>query len=106
MKIITARIQPHRLEPMHEALVEMGIDSLTATEVRGFTGETGHMQIARSSKYQVNFMPMTKIEAVVEDGQIDEVIRIIRQTGTEGRVMRSRIWITDVQVSAAEEAAS
>jgi nitrogen regulatory protein PII len=106
MKIITARIQPHRLEPMHEALVEMGIDSLTATEVRGFTGETGHMEIARSSKYQVNFMPMTKIEAVVEDGQIDEVIRIIRQTGTEGRVMRSRIWITDVQVSAAEEAAS
>jgi nitrogen regulatory protein PII len=106
MKMITARIQSHRLEPVHEALVEIGIINLTATEIRAYAGETGHMEIYRGSKFQVDFMPMTKIETVVEDDQVKKVIGTIRQAGTEGRVMRFRIWITEVQVSEVEETAS
>ena len=79
MKLVVARIQPHRLDPLHDALVDLGVTNLTAIEVKGFGEAVGHAEIHRGAAYNVAFMPMVKIEVVVEDSLVEQVVSTIRQ---------------------------
>ena len=72
MKLVVARIQPHRLDPLHDALVDLGVTNLTAIEVKGFGEAVGHAEIHRGAAYNVAFMPMVKIEVVVEDSLVSK----------------------------------
>ncbi|MCY3887295.1 MAG: P-II family nitrogen regulator [Chloroflexi bacterium] len=96
MKLVTARIRPDRLEPVHAALMEIGISNLTATEVKGFGPEVDHAEIHRGAQYQVAFMPMVKIESVVTDDLVAQVVATIREASTTGQADRSHIWVSGV----------
>ncbi len=102
MKHITARIQPHRLDPVREAMVELEVVTLTATEVRVFGQEMGHSEIHRGTAYKVGFMPMVKLEVTVADDKVDSVVEAIRRTGAAGALL-FRIWIADVTVAEVSE---
>ena len=96
MKLITARIQPHRLDPLHEALMGIGVTNLTATEVKGFREGVGHAEIYRGAAYKVAFMPMVKIETVVEDGMVEQIVSAIREASDSRPERRSRVWVYEV----------
>jgi nitrogen regulatory protein PII len=96
MKLIIARIQPHRLDWIHESLMDIGVTNLTAIEVKGFREGVGHAEIYRGAEYSVAFMPMVKIEAVVEDELVDQVVTAIREASASRPERRSRVWIYEV----------
>ena len=96
MKLVTARIRPDRLEPVHAALVEIGITNLTATEVKGFGRDVGHAEIHRGAQYQVDFMPMVKIESIVADDLVEHVVTAIREASATDQASGSDIWVSDV----------
>ena len=77
MKLITARIKPHRLDSVHTALVGVGIDDLIAIEVKGFDRDMDHTEIYRGRTYSIAFMPMIKIEIVVADEMVIKVVDTI-----------------------------
>ena len=68
MKLISAVIKPFKLDEVREALVAMGVEGLTVTEVKGFGRQKGHREIYRGAEYAVSFVPKLKIE--VPSGQI------------------------------------
>ncbi len=105
MKLVTARIQPHRLNPVHEALVDIGVTNLTASEVKGFGGGVGHAEIHRASAYKVTFMPMVKIEAVVADGLVERVVAAVHQASAGSQAQPSKIWVSEVPSEETVEAA-
>lgn len=96
MKLAMARIQPHRLDPLHDALVDLGVTNLTAIEVKGFGEAVGHAEIHRGAAYNGAFMPMVKIEVVVEDSLVEQVVSTIRQASASSTEQRSRVWVCKV----------
>ena len=96
MKMIKAVIKPHKLEPVHEALVQIGAPTLTATEVKGYDKEMQHEELHRGTQYRVAFMPMIKIEAIVEDDLVDNAIAAIRETAGTTKSNDGKIYISEM----------
>ena len=96
MKKIEAIIQPHKLEDVKEALKAIGIDGMTITEVRGHGRQKGHKEIYRGMEYQVDLLPKVKIEMVVADGRMEEVIRTLSAAARTGKIGDGKIFIFEV----------
>ena len=77
MKMITAFIQPKRLDVVREALSGININGATATEVKGFGRQKGHTELYRGSEFIIQFLPKVKLEIAITDEQIDEVVETI-----------------------------
>jgi nitrogen regulatory protein P-II 2 len=77
MKMITAFIQPKRLDVVRKALSEININGVTATEVKGFGRQKGHTELYRGSEFIIQFLPKVKLEIAITDEQIDEVVETI-----------------------------
>ena len=75
--LITAIIKPHRLDTVKEALDDVGLCSMTVTEVKGHGRQGGHTETYRGAEYQVNFLPKLKVEVVLETDQVDRAIDAI-----------------------------
>ena len=74
MKLITAIIKPFKLEEVREALAEVGVSGITATEVKGFGRQKGHTELYRGAEYQVDFLPKIKIEVVVASDKLEATL--------------------------------
>ena len=96
MKLVKAVIKPHKLDPVHEALVAIGVASLTATEVKAFDRQMGHAEIHRGTQYTVAFMPMVEIEAVISDDMVEKAAATIREMGVTDTPGGSRVLVCDV----------
>lgn len=96
MKLITAIFKPFKLDEVRQALVEIGIEGLTVTEVRGFGHQKGQTEIYRGTEYSVDFLPKIKIEVVVDDTIEGKVIDTIQKAATTGRVGDGRIFVYDL----------
>lgn len=84
MKFIIAIIKPSRLEVIREALMTIGVEGLTTSEVSGFGRQKGHTEIYRGAEYAINFVPKIKIEVGVNDAIADKVIEtILSEAGTD-----------------------
>ena len=77
MKKIEAIIKPFRLEEVKDALAEKGITGMTVSEVKGYGRQKGHSELYRGAEYIVDFLPKIKIELVVGDEQLDEILDTI-----------------------------
>ena len=77
MKKITAIIKPFKLEDVREELSKVGVAGITVTEVKGFGRQKGHTELYRGAEYVIDFVPKAKIEAVVNDAQLEECIEAI-----------------------------
>lgn len=97
MRKIEAIIKPARFDEVHEALNEMGIRGMTASEVRGFGRQRGHTELFRGSEYDVQFVPKVKIEIVLEEERVDEVVKIITEHARSGEVGDGKIFILPVE---------
>ncbi len=96
MKLIIATIKPFKLEEVREALTEIGVRGMMVTEVKGFGAQSGHTEIYRGAEYAVNFVPKVKLEIVVADGLVDQVVEKITATARTGKIGDGKIFVIDV----------
>lgn len=96
MKKIEAIIRPAKVDDIREELVKLGVQGLTAIEVRGFGRQKGHKEIYRGSEYQVSFQPKIKIEVVVDDSLEDKVIDLITKNAKTGQIGDGKIFVSEV----------
>lgn len=94
MKKIEAIIKPFKLDEVKDALNDIGIVGMTISEVRGFGRQKGHKELFRGSEYIVDLLPKTKIEVVVNDDQIDEVVDTIMRSSRTGNIGDGKIFVS------------
>jgi nitrogen regulatory protein PII len=97
MKNITAIIKHFKLDDVRKALTEAGIQGMTAIEVKGFGRQKGHVELYRGAEYEVNFLPKIKIEVIVSDGKVDDVVNIIARTAKTGEIGDGKIFVYDLK---------
>lgn len=97
MKKVEAIIKPFKLDDVKEKLSEIGIKGMTVSEVRGFGRQKGHTEIYRGAEYVVDFLPKIKIEVVVPDDQVSEVVEAIRQAAFTGKIGDGKVFVTPVE---------
>jgi nitrogen regulatory protein P-II 1 len=96
MKKIDAIIKPFKLDDVREALSTVGITGMTATEVKGFGRQKGHTELYRGAEYVVDFLPKIKIEIVVRDEQLDQVLDAITTAARTGKIGDGKIFVSTV----------
>jgi nitrogen regulatory protein P-II 2 len=96
MKLVTAIIQPFKLDDVRAALAEAGVQGLTVTEVRGFGRQRGHTEIYRGAEYTVEFVPKTRIDVAVTDALEEAVIDAILRAGRTGKVGDGKVFVTEL----------
>ncbi len=97
MKLIMAIIKPFKLDDVREALTPLGVQGLTVSEVKGFGRQKGQTEIYRGAEYQVSFLPKIKLEVVVADGLVDQVIEAIATTANTGKIGDGKIFVMDIE---------
>ena len=93
MKLITAIIKPFKLDDVREALSAIGIQGMTVTEIKGFGRQKGHTELYRGAEYVVDFLPKTKLEIALDDGQVDEAIEAITNAASSGKIGDGKIFV-------------
>ena len=97
MKKVEAIIRPFKLEDVKVALVEAGIIGMTVSEVRGFGRQKGQVERYRGSEFTVEFLQKLKIEVVVEDNRVDDVVSSIADAARTGEIGDGKIFISPVE---------
>ena len=97
MKLITAVIKPFTLEDVKQSLEQVGVYGMTVTEIQGFGQQKGHTEVYRGAEYAVDFVPKGKVEIVVSNEQLDEVVAAIVDTARTGKIGDGKVWVMDVE---------
>jgi nitrogen regulatory protein P-II 2 len=97
MKLVTAIIKPFKLDDVRDALGDIGIKGITVTEVKGFGRQKGHTELYRGAEYVVDFLPKIKVEAAVDDTQVEAVIEAITKSANTGKIGDGKIFVTPVE---------
>ncbi len=96
MKLLIAIIKPFKLDDVREALSDVGVQGLTVTEVKGFGRQKGHTELYRGAEYVVDFLPKTKLEIALDDGQVDAAIEAIIKVAGTGKIGDGKIFVQDL----------
>ena len=96
MKIVTAIIQPEKLNPVQEALSAIGVKGITVTDTVGFGNQKGHTEHYRGAEYEVKFLPKKKLEIAVPDDICKRVTDTILQTAATGTIGDGKIFVQDL----------
>ena len=97
MKKIEAIIKPFKLDEVREALSEIGVMGMTATEVKGFGRKKGHTELYRGAEYIVDFLPKVKLDLLVSDQIADKVVDTIVRIAHTGKIGDGKIFILNVE---------
>jgi nitrogen regulatory protein P-II 1 len=96
MQKIEAVIQPSKLDSVKDALVEIGVNGMTILEARGHGRQKGHTEVYRGREYSVDLLPKVKLELVVSDEQVDEVVQAIVTAARTGTIGDGKIFISKI----------
>lgn len=96
MKKIEAILQPFALDKVQESLQAIGVDGLTVQEVRGHGRQKGHKEIYRGQEYEVSLLPKVKIEVVIPDNRLEEVVSAITGSAKTGKIGDGKIFVSEV----------
>jgi len=96
MKKVEAVIKPFKLDEVKEALSGVGVQGITVSEVKGFGRQRGHTELYRGAEYVVDFLPKVKVEVIVKDDQVDQVVEVITNAARTGRIGDGKIFVTTV----------
>ena len=97
VKKVEAVIKPFKLDDVKDALHDAGVSGITVTEVKGFGRQKGHTELYRGAEYVIDFLPKVKIEVVVEDSLVDNVVEAIAESARTGRIGDGKIFVLDVE---------
>ena len=96
MKKVDAIIKPFKLDEVKESLSAIGIQGITVTEVKGFGRQKGHTELYRGAEYVVDFLPKVKLEIIVKDDQVTQVVDAILKAAKTGRIGDGKIFVQPV----------
>ena len=97
MKKVEAIIKPFKLDEVKDALGEIGIQGMTVSEVKGFGRTGGKKEVYRGSAYVVDFVPKVKIEVVVADSQVSQVIESVEKAAKTGRIGDGKVFVLPIE---------
>ncbi len=93
MKMVAAIIKHFKLDEVRDALNKIGVQGMTAIEVKGFGRQKGHMEVYRGVEYEVKFLPKVKIEVAVSNEKLDEVLSAIQSSAKTGEIGDGKIFV-------------
>jgi nitrogen regulatory protein PII len=99
MKMIEAIVKPFKLDEVKDALLEIGVQGMTVTEVKGFGRQKGHKETYRGQEYTIEFVPKVRIEVAVTDAQVPRVIETITRAAKTGSIGDGKIFVRDLTVA-------
>jgi len=97
MKKIEAIIKPFKLDEVKDKLNEIGVRGITVTEVKGFGRQKGHTELYRGAEYVVDFLPKIKMEIIIDDSLVEDVVNSIVKSAQTGRIGDGKIFVTDLK---------
>ena len=97
MKKVEAVIKPFKLDEVKDELDKIGVMGLTVSEVKGYGRQKGHTELYRGAEYAVDFLPKIKIEVIINDDLIDNVIEVIKQKAQTGRIGDGKIFVSTIE---------
>ena len=98
MKLVTAIIQPSKLNEVKTALTDIGVCGMTITDVKGFGVQRGHTELYRGTEYKVDFLPKIKLEIATIDAECDKIVNAIMSSAKndENKVGDGKIFVSDI----------
>ena len=97
MKKVEAIIKPFKLDEVKEQLNKIGVKGITVSEVKGFGRQKGHTELYRGAEYIVDFLPKIKLEIIVSDELVDDVINAVTKSAQTGRIGDGKIFVTSLE---------
>jgi nitrogen regulatory protein P-II 1 len=97
MKKIEAIIKPFKLDEVKESLNDIGVQGMTVSEVKGFGRQKGHTELYRGAEYVVDFLPKIKLEIIVADDIVPQVVEAVEKAARTGRIGDGKIFVTNVE---------
>jgi nitrogen regulatory protein P-II 1 len=96
VQLVTAVVKPFKLDDVKTSLREFGVLGLTVSEVQGYGRQGGKSETFRGSEYTIDFVPKVRIDVLVDDGQVDQVVEVIANAARTGKIGDGKIWTTPV----------
>jgi nitrogen regulatory protein P-II 1 len=96
MKLITAIIKPFKLDDVKSALETFGVHGLTVSEASGYGRQKGHTEVYRGAEYTVDLVPKVRVEVLVDDADVDDVMDVIVKAAASGRIGDGKVWSVPV----------
>lgn len=96
MKMIMAVIKPFKLDAVRTALTELGVQGMTVSEVKGFGRQKGQTEIYRGAEYSIEFVPKVRLEIVVDDARIEQVVEAVAEAAKTGKIGDGKIFVYDI----------
>ena len=97
MKLIVAVIKPFKLNDVKEALKTAGVQGMTLTEAKGFGRQRGHTEVYRGAEYEVDFVPKIRVEVLVDDPQVADVVEAFISSANTGKIGDGKVWVVPVE---------
>jgi len=97
MKKIEAIIKPYKLDEVKEALVEIGVQGMTISEVKGYGRQQGHSELYRGAEYIVDFIPKVKLEIIAKAEDVNEIVKTITNTARSGKIGDGKIFVSPIE---------
>lgn len=96
MKLVTAIVQPNRLDAVKDALGRAGVLGMTVSDAQGYGRQKGHTEVYRGAEYTVDFVEKSRVEVLVEDTTVDKVVEGIAAAARSGKVGDGKVWVTTI----------
>ena len=97
MKLVMAIIKPARMDAVRDALTAIGVEGMTASEVKGYGRQRGHTEIYRGAEYEISFIPKIKLEIAVTSDMVDKVIEAVTEAARSGQIGDGKIFVYDIE---------
>lgn len=97
MKKIEAIVKPFKLDEVKNALSQIGVQGMTVGEVRGFGRQKGHTEVYRGAEYKIDFIPKVKLEVIVIDEMVPQVVEVIERAAKTGKIGDGKIFVYPVE---------
>ena len=97
MKLVVAILKPFKLDDVKERLKALNVSGMTITEAQGFGRQRGHTEVYRGAEYEVDFVPKLKLEVLIDDTQVDEVVEAIVSADNTGKIGDGKVWVIPVE---------
>lgn len=98
MKLVTAIIQPFKLDDVKDALAGAGVHGMTISEASGYGRQRGHTEIYRGAEYTVDLMPKLRLEVLVDDDDMESIVDTIVKSAGTGHIGDGKVWVTDLEL--------
>ncbi|GAA1318087.1 P-II family nitrogen regulator [Pseudonocardia xinjiangensis] len=94
--LVTAIIKPFALENVRAGLERLDIAGMTVSESSGYGRQRGHTEVYRGADYHVDLVPKVRVEVVVDDGAVEQVIEAVSGAARTGKIGDGKVWVTPV----------